>query len=142
MRYGVDGKTVEGNTAGRGICRDHLGHLRHEFGRHYQLRNNHPLDMAGPAVQVSNYKNEPADAADPFNSCQRSCGQRKSRRRDTVVRIGGRRGSSPRGRALKVGRFRYGLDASRTILGRALACNEARADRDCGRFGSARATSS
>src|SRR5271169_5524802 len=59
-----------------------------------------------------------------------------------LVRIGGRRGSSPRGRALKVGRFRYGLDASRTTLGRPLACNEARADRDCGRFGSARATSS
>jgi hypothetical protein len=41
----------------------------------------------------------------------------------------------------QAGRYRYGL-ASRTILGRALACNEARADRDCGRFGSARATSS
>jgi hypothetical protein len=39
MRYGVDGKTVEGDTAGRGTCRDHLGHFRHEFGRHYQLGN-------------------------------------------------------------------------------------------------------
>ena len=38
--------------------------------------------------------------------------------------------------------FRSGLDASRTTLGRALACNEARADRDCWRFGLARATSS
>jgi hypothetical protein len=31
-----------------------------------------------------------------------------------------------KGRALKAGRFRCGLDASRTTSGRALACNEAR----------------
>ena len=39
------------------------------------------------------------------------------------------------------GRFQRGLDASRTTSARVLACNEARAVRDCGRFGSARATS-
>ena len=52
------------------------------------------------------------------------------------------RGLSARFDQRSQGRFQRGLDASRTTLGRALACNEARVDRDCVRFGLARTTTS